>query len=53
MAGNADLDKPISLNHILDIAGIFHSVDNMEKRMLKQIESFKTYKKEFESLVMC
>ena len=53
LAEPVSADPVISLTHIFDVAGIFHIVDNMEKRMLMQIPSFQDHKKGFESVVVC
>ena len=38
---DAVFDEPtLSLAHIMDIAGIFHALDNIEKRILSQLVSF-------------
>ena len=51
---DAVFDEPtLSLAHIMDIAGIFHALDNIEKRMLSQLVSFQYWKKPYESSVNC
>ena len=45
------VDPLISLTQIIDVAGVFHIVDNIEKRMLGHIMSYQEHQKEFESLV--
>ena len=46
-----DSDPVISLAHVLDVAGIFHVVDLIEKRLLQQIKSYKFWLKHLESAV--
>ena len=49
--GEAATDPIISLAHILDIAGVMHQIDNIEKRMLLQIASWTSKKKHFEAAI--
>ena len=46
-------DPVLSLTHIVDIAGTFHAIDNIEKRMLDQLQSYKDNKQAFGALVIC
>ena len=46
-------DPIISLAGVIDIAGVFHVVDLIEKRLLGQLKSYVTWQKHFESAVLC
>ena len=49
----APKDPVISLAHIIDVAGVFHIIDLIEKRMLAQLASYVLWQKHFESAVNC
>ena len=43
LAPDASVDPIISLRGIIDVAGVFHVIDLIEKRLLKEIKSYQTW----------